>query len=58
MRALRGPVGGEEVFTAEQRREVERRLSEARSLRLRRRITSSSRRLAVIIPGDFCGAPT
>jgi len=52
VKALRCPIGGEEVFTAEQMREIERRLSEATPLRLRRKITSSGRRPAVILPED------
>lgn len=52
VKTLRCPVGGEEVFTAEQMREIERRLSEATPLRLRRKITSSGRRAAVILPED------
>ena len=52
VKVLRCPIGGEEVFTAEQMREIERRLSEATLLRLRRKITSSGRRPAVILPED------
>jgi hypothetical protein len=52
VKALRCPVGGEEVFTSEQMREIERRLSEFAPLKLRRRITSSGRRTAVILPED------
>ena len=52
VKALRCPVGGEEVFTAEQMHEIERRLSEIVPLKLRRKITSSGRRAAVILPED------
>lgn len=52
VKALRCPVGGEEVFTADQMREIERRLSEAAPLRLRRKISSTGRRPAVILPED------
>jgi hypothetical protein len=53
VKALRCPVGGEEVFTAEQMREIERRLSEVTPLKLRRKITSSGRRPALILPEDI-----
>jgi hypothetical protein len=52
VKALRCLVGGEEIFTAEQMREIEKRFSEATPLRLRRKISSSGRRAAIILPED------
>ena len=59
VKALRCPVGGEEMFTLEQYGEIKRRVSDVlklKPLRLRRRLSASGRRPAVLLPEDLVRA--
>jgi len=57
VKGLMCPIGGEKVFTMEQLKEIDRRVSEEiRLLRLRRKISSAGRRPTVFLPEDVVRA--
>jgi len=54
VKALKCPVGGEEMFTLEQLSEIKRRFSEVvKPLKLRRKISAAGRRPALYLPEDI-----
>jgi hypothetical protein len=56
VKALRCPIGGEEMFTLEQYGEIKRRVSDAmklKPLRLHRKVSASGKRPAILLPEDI-----
>lgn len=56
VKGLRCPKDGEEIFTEEQVAEIRRRIAEAaklKPLRLRRKLSASGKRPAVLLPEDI-----